>query len=136
MPPRSAEGGTRWESIKGMAVIFRGDRYDEKAKTVNETGGTDTWFNIACAGTTVAKMHLLRHTWAGNRDGRRPTSENQRQAVLKMLVADYCGNGKPFTVDGHPLVYAYNKAWEPSVDFTTAASLDAVWNASHAVSFP
>jgi hypothetical protein len=128
-----AEGGSRWEPIKGMALIFSGDRYHEKAKTVTETGGGDPWFNIACAGTTVAKMHLLRHTWASNTDGAHATLPAQRQALLKLLVADYCGGGKPFTVDGHALAYSYDQAWEPSVDWSSIATIDAVWDEQRAV---
>src|SRR5882672_2243324 len=52
-------------SFIGKALVFRGDRYDVVHKTVSETGAGDTWFNIGCAGTFVAKMHLLRHTLAG-----------------------------------------------------------------------
>jgi hypothetical protein len=37
----------------------------------------------------------------------------QRQAMLKMFAADYCGNGHAFTVDGQPLVYGDASAWYP-----------------------
>jgi len=130
-PP--SDGGTAWQPISGMAVIFRGDRYDAVKKTVVETGGGDTWFNIACAGTTVAKMHLLRHSWASNEDGAHPTTVPQRQAVLKMLVADYCGDGRPFTVDGHVLSYTYDQSWELPVDWSAVQSIDALWGPAHAL---
>ena len=109
------------------------DRYDARTKTVRETGGDDTWFNIACAGTAIAKLHLLRHTWAADRDGAHPTTVDQRQALLKLLAADYCGTGKAFTVEGQPLAYSFDQRWARAVDWNGAASVDAVWDANHAV---
>src|SRR5262249_28907117 len=114
------EGDKRWDSVKGMAVIFRGDRYRERTKEVIVPPATDPWFNVACAGTSVAKMHLMRHTDASNPSGLYNTTRVQRQALLKMLAGDYCGKGKPFTVDGHPLLYSYDKSWELEADWRTA----------------
>jgi hypothetical protein len=133
-PPKELD--PRWSSLGGMALIFRGDRYDAATKTVTEVGGHTPWFNIACAGTTVAKMHLLRHTWAGS-DPQHTTTVDQRQAVLKMLTGDYCGSGDSFTVNGHPLLYTYAKPWQPvqpsPIDWTSVATIDAVWDQTGAV---
>lgn len=97
------------QGFRGSALIFRGDRYDAIRKTVQETGARDTRFNIGCTGTFVAKMHLLRHTLAGaDPPGNVPTVP-QRQAMLKMLTADYCGTGRPFTNQGVPLLYTFNQ---------------------------
>lgn len=97
------------QSFIGKALVFRGDRYDVAHKTLWETGAGDTWFNIGCAGTFVAKMHQLRHTFAGaSVSGTVPTVP-QRQAMLKMLTADYCGTGRPFTEQGVPLLYAFDQ---------------------------
>jgi hypothetical protein len=135
-----------FEGIHGFALIFRGDRYDAQQKTVSETGAKDTWFNIACAGTALAKMHLLRHTLAGRDPAHEPTSVDERQAVLKMLTADYCGTGKPFTISGLPLLYTYNQQnwirvdaalnstlFQAGLGKATAKSLDAIWNQKGAV---
>ena len=135
-------------SFSGTALIFRGDRYDATHKTVSETGAGDTWFNIACAGTAVAKMHLLRHTFAGTDPGAPAATVGQRQAVLKMLTGDYCGTGAAFTETGHRLLYSY---YQPGWDRTQpvpfqpwnaleapptpppARSLDAIWGPDGAV---
>jgi hypothetical protein len=136
-------------ALDGQALMFRGDRYDAVHKTVTETGALDSWFNVACAGTAVAKMHLLRHTLAGRDPATPGTTVAQRQAVLKMLTADYCGTGMAFTETGHPLLYSYYQpSWtriqpipfQPwsALDPTTppppvAATLDAIWNQDGAV---
>lgn len=134
-PP--ADRGDQWKALAGMALIFRGDRYIAASKTVTETGGNDSWFNIACAGTTISKMHLLRHTWAGNSDGQHTTTLPQRQAVLDMLAGAYCGDGMSFTVDGHPLLYSYKQSWPPYLPYGDAStplfwskvrSIDAAWD--------
>jgi hypothetical protein len=127
-----------------MALIFTGDRYDADHETVklpNQPDDQDAlWFNIACAGTAIAKMHLLRHTVAGSAPAS-PPSITQRQAVLKMLAADYCGTGMPlFTRNGHPLQYSfYQPSWVsappalPQPTLSNALSLDAIWNQDGAV---
>jgi hypothetical protein len=65
------------------------------------------WFNIGCAGSALAKLHLNRHTTAGS-DSTHQTSLLRRQAMLKMYVADVCGNGFASTKQGTPLVWENN----------------------------
>jgi hypothetical protein len=117
-----------WDAIQGQALIFRGDLYDSRLKTVEVTTDDNPWFNIACSGSAVAKMHLFGHTTASSYDGR-VTTQPQRQAVLKMFVADYCNTGHAFTVDGHPLMYTFKQTWRPT-PFPSApyGSFEAVWN--------
>jgi ADYC domain len=86
-----------------IAVVFSGDRYDNKLLTVS-TGNIGRWFNIACAGSAVAKMHLLRYTTASGQAAPVP-SDSQRTAVLKMITDDICGTGHSFTVDGEAVLY-------------------------------
>jgi hypothetical protein len=128
-------------SFSGRALIFTADRYDADRKTVKlpnqPDDGNALWFNIACAGTTIAKMHLLRHTVAGSAPTTPPRIE-RRQAVLKMLAADYCGTGSPlFTRDGHPLQYSFSPpTWanvRPPPPPPPVRSLDAIWNENGAV---
>src|SRR5262249_20924540 len=98
-------------------------------------GAGDTWFNVACAGGAPAKMHLLRHTFAGNADAAHATSEDQRQAVMRMLVADYCGNGVAHTQDGVPLLFSYDQDWQPIYRQKVAAGIqiEAIWSPTGAV---
>jgi hypothetical protein len=122
-----------WQPISGMALLFQGDRYDAQKKTVSETGNGDSWFNVACAGSTVAKMHLIRHSWAASFDGVHITTVDQRQALLKMFVADYCGNGHSWTTNGHPLRFDYAQpAWPsrtvPEYALSASDALEAVWS--------
>jgi hypothetical protein len=150
------------EAVQGRVTIFRGDQYSEPPPGAFRRPGyrgpgyvvasdpDSTWFNIACEGTAIAKLHLLRHT-AASQVGRtgpvvhpqRTTTISQRQTLLKMLTADYCGIGFPFTENGHPLSYAFEQRWEPLFPRTNGsavafreivhASIDALWNQDGAV---
>lgn len=108
-----------WTPVEHSAIAFAGDRYDPVHKLVSDTPPGTLWFNLACAGSATAKLHLTRHTnagawtastWRPGLDIAHPgapfhTPVAARQAMLKMYAADYCGNGKAYTVDGQPLLY-------------------------------
>jgi hypothetical protein len=93
-------------------------------------------------------MHLMRHTKAGAAaadghlvDGHAPyyTTLAQRQAMLKMFAADYCGTGRAFTVDGQPLQYRDSTHWYPGAstpslpDSWAARGVEALWSERGAV---
>jgi hypothetical protein len=135
--PYNAE--TKYFQLFGMdpdeALIYRGDRYDTKAKTMNQKP-EDDWFNIGCAGQTLAKMYLNRSTVYSQPQ---PNHE-QRQSMLKMLVADYCGTrtglGKTFTLTGEPIAWKGGlQTSYPSMAVLTTDEppLDARWNSDGAV---
>lgn len=102
-------------------LIFEGDRIDAKSKTI--TGYDSRWINFGCAGSTLAKLHLTGHTEAAGVFGF-PTKVEQRQTMLKMLSADYCGDGTPFTVAGMPLQWADDNGW---MKIGAASDLEARW---------
>lgn len=109
------------------AMIFTGDRYGAAQKTVTVGGDADRWFNIACAGSAPAKMHIFRHTTAGS-TAATVTSQAERQALLKMFAADYCGTGESFTFRGQPLTWS--NGWSPIGAYET---FEAVWDESGAL---
>jgi hypothetical protein len=97
-------------------------------------------------------MHLMRHTAAGawtadgrvGSDGLPPyyTTIAERQAMLKMFTADYCGAGRSFTVDGQDLHYGDANHWypgTPSLDHSGGVipsgtgSVEALWDDKGAV---
>lgn len=82
-------------------LLFEGDRIDANKKL--DTGVDNSWFNLGCAGSALAKMALTGHTQAAVNAGTFLTTLSERQTMLKMLAADYCGDGMPFTVPGQPL---------------------------------
>lgn len=111
------------------AILFTGDRYDAARKTVTATkASTAGWVNIACAGTALAKLFLVRHTEASQAVA---TTREERQAMLKMFTADACGDGTPFTVHGQPLLWADAKGITRFPD--SPLTLEAVWNEHGAV---
>lgn len=95
------------------ALLFTGDRYASGDKRVTSTSVADNreWFNVACAGSAIAKLHLNRHTSAGAVPGLFDTTREQRQAMLKMYVSDICGFGHAFTLKGTPLHWNNLQAW-------------------------
>lgn len=80
-------------------VIFEGDRIYSDTMRTDKTGN-DSWFNIGCAGHTLAKLRLTQNTI----HSQTPAWES-RQATLKLLTADYCDAGIPLTVAGQRLVW-------------------------------
>jgi len=110
-------------------LVFEGDRIDGLAKTV--TAVNPRWFNLGCEGTALAKLHLTGRTQAAQQSVGFTTSLGERQAMLKMLTADYCGGGTPFTVGGQKL------EWKDDQGTMTLPSipleLESRWNAQGAL---
>jgi ADYC domain len=120
-----------WAAHPYDALVFAGDVFDADRKTVGERPPGSAWATFACAGTATAKMHLLRHTVAGSVDGFSATIA-ERQAMLKMLTADYCGDGTAYTQNGQPLDYADDNA-APFSSLDAGEALEAIWSAGGAV---
>jgi ADYC domain len=128
-------------AIQGTAVVFAGDVYDERHKVRSVSASptcpgdalapdeTDI-INFACPGTVPSKLHLMRHTAASERKNKKGTTISQRQAMLRMLTADYCGNGHSFTRDGTPIRFG-TEDWSfiNSYRIDKSMTLEAVWTA-------
>lgn len=116
----------KYNELLGMrpdeTLLFEADRIDATRKTIDDNDDP-RWFNLGCAGHTLAKLHLTRHTRVAGSDNFHITLAD-RQATLKMLVADYCGTGRPFTVAGQPLFWRGGL-----VDFTPSSQrVEARWD--------
>jgi hypothetical protein len=111
------------------ALLISDERYDRDAKKVRDDGNAEGWFNIACAGTALAKMVLMRFD-PHIPPGVYHTTPDQRTATLKMLTADYLGIGEAFTVGGQPLQWASASGWHT---VPVPGSSEAVWDADGAV---
>lgn len=123
-------------NMYGTAVISRGDFYDEDTHEVTTTPvpGDDDLFNISCFGTTLSKLHLLRHTSASqvSPDNPKNPTVRDRQTMLRLLTADYCGNGSSFTENGVSIKLAFNSPLYTLMgyakyDMSEAGSIDALW---------
>jgi hypothetical protein len=88
-------------------LLFEGDRIIASKKL--DTAIDTMWFNLGCAGSALAKMALTGHTEASLNAHTFETKLKDRQAMLKLLSADYCGDGTPFTVAGQPLSWSDDK---------------------------
>jgi len=139
--PDAAPGGLP----DGHFVVFSGDRYEADRKTVKTGKDAGEWINIACDGSAPMKLHANRHT-SDSGDSPYIATNAERQAMLKMYVADYCGEGEEHTVNGHPLEIINDKSWAPSLSpgfvikgknqflgLTSVESVEAVWDADGAL---
>jgi hypothetical protein len=108
--------GDDFDARSAVALVLGGETYDLDAKTAKPAA---RWFTIGCAGSAAAKLSLLGYApQAGG------STVAQRQATLKMITADYCGNGHSYTVNGTPIT------WENvsgTVQSSGAADVEAVW---------
>jgi hypothetical protein len=134
------EGDPMWGTGDAVrrALVFQGDRYDVRSKVITSPS-SGAWFNLACAGTATAKLHLLRHTQAGSEVASLTdrttyvTTVPQRQALLRMFVADYCGDGIVHTQDGTPLRFMETRGYPGptspyALDLTSPTQeIEAVW---------
>lgn len=101
-------------------LLFEGTRYNAQSKEV--LFGDTNWFNFACAGSALSKLLLTGHT---NLTG--SATKLEQQTVLKLITADYCGDGKSFTVAGEPLYWKTQNGYMTFVGQPT--SFEARWNA-------
>ncbi|HRC58677.1 MAG TPA: ADYC domain-containing protein [Kofleriaceae bacterium] len=116
-----------WETFNQVpreAILFEGDRIDTSRMSI-AAGFDADWFNIGCAGHTLSKLHLTRNTSA-SRASTYGHNLASRQATLKLLAADYCGTGRPFTVAGQPL--AWRDPQQVMAFYSGASVLEARWN--------
>ncbi len=109
------------------SVLFDQDRFNMEEKTLNEKPDSG-WFNIGCAGHTLSKLYLTRNTIASQGAGYLPLWA-ERQATLKLLTADYCGQGYSFTVAGQRLDWRGGSAEY----FSPPIALEARWDEHGAI---
>jgi hypothetical protein len=120
-----------WPGNVLHAILFEGDRYRPSDKTVLPPGPTiDGWFNIACAGTATAKMHLTRHTAVGA-SPTVTTTQPQRQAMLKAYTASVCPGSDSFTGMGEKLIIDDYQGLMS--DPPNLANIEALWGPSGAI---
>lgn len=125
-PPREAKPQSpELLNLPGeFTLLFEGNRYDAKSKRL--LPGDRNFFNIACASHALSKLFLTGLT---NLTG--DASEAQQQAALKMITADYCGDGTSFTLGGEPLYWRTANGY---MDFYgNPTTLEARWDDKGAV---
>ncbi len=127
-PPGIA--GAQWHTVTDHAVIVQGESYTPAASIDPERHSSE-WFNIACAGSALAKSRLMGY------DPMSTTSTaGQRQSTLKMLTAHYVRDtAQSWTQTGTPLIWvstpagAYYGGADPSL---ATGPIEARWNGSGA----
>lgn len=119
-------GGNAWPNLY-EAIFYTGDRYDGPKKLVTAASYADAgnWFNIACAGSALAKEFLTRHTTATTDDDFK-SGIAERQALLKMYTGDFCGIGHTFTQPGTPLKWENTERW--AIFDGTEVGFESFWD--------
>jgi len=107
------------------SVLYEADRIDLATMTIDPKPQPG-WFNIGCSGHTLAKLFLTRNATVSQGHG---GDHPGRQASLKLLVGDYCGTGKPFTVAGQKLVWQGGQM----TYFASPGRLEARWDERGAI---
>jgi hypothetical protein len=127
-PPVPASDPLWPGGFETFAILIDDERYDRDQITVEpDDAAADGWFNIACAGTALAKMIRL------HLDPKIPeghpfhTTKAQRTATLKMLTADYFGTGQAFTQPGQDLWWMSAMGWHPLLPDQENINPEAVW---------
>ena len=111
------------EDFDDQAItIIAGETYDRDAIEVKSQD--DTMITLACVKEAAFKMKMLGY-YPNSVNG---DDEEQRQATLKMLTADYCGIGHAFTKPGTPVAWKNSGGsvypqWESSDD-----AIEAIWD--------
>jgi hypothetical protein len=129
-------------TVKSDAVVFKGNLYDAETKEIYAPG-TPGWFNVACRGSAPFKSFFMRHTWASS-NAAHQTSNLEQKALLDAWTANYCGDGRSFTIPNHPLRLRDKYDWiEHDSDWswlielgdfgTQLDSYEAIWNGDGAV---
>jgi hypothetical protein len=108
------------------SIIFTGDLYDARSLTVKADSHSESrgWFNIGCAGSSLAKLVLNRHATV-SMDSTHLTSWKERQTMLKMYAGDVCGSGVASTQQGEPLHWQDKNGWRKLTG--TEASNEGLW---------
>lgn len=112
-----------------MTVLFDDDRIDTDAIQFRPEEGD--WFTFGCSGSALAKQHLSGHTKAGSSILGVTTTLKQRTAFLKMLTADYCGAGTPYTVAGMRLHYRDYQGFMSTVN--VGEQVEGLWGERGAI---
>lgn len=115
-----------------VITVIRGETYDRELKQVNEVGSD--WVTLACANEAAYKTKLLGYgPISYDPFDPVPFGESERNATLKMVTADYCGNGHSFTEQGTPI------SWEDAantiefVAYTGPFPLESYWTEDGAI---
>jgi ADYC domain-containing protein len=106
------------------AVMFEGDRIFTSSLTVDDKA-QDEWVSFGCAGHTLSKLLLTRNTV--HSQPAQLAGYERRQATLKMLSADYCGDGTAFTVSGQILAWKGDRG-EMTFHPAEPRELEARWD--------
>jgi hypothetical protein len=129
---RSVCKGTLLDPLQASVVVLAGERYDLAGKSV--IADQPGWITLACAGSAAAKLALLGYGPNADFDGQgSPASVEQRQATLKMITADYCGDGHSYTADGTPLYWENQSGTVTPEPGANLDALEAIWTADGAL---
>ena len=110
------------------AVISSAERYSWETKEVMATGAAGMgWNTIACSGNSLYKMKMTGYEADQQINNNLASTDEERQATLKMFTADYCGTGRSFTEDGTELRWFNASGWADNSG-DVPSTFESYWN--------
>ncbi len=82
------------DANKDMVTLIYGETYDRETNEIIPSQAR--WFTIACVAEAAYKMKMMDC----HPEGQRHADLEQRRTTLRMITADYCGDGTPYTESG------------------------------------
>lgn len=113
-----------WRTATDHLLVLQGESYRKHDAAIDRTRTGPDWINLACVGSSLAKMRLLGYDPMADTLPTSPLAL-ERQATLKMLTARYQAPTS-YTYAGVPLVWRHRsgrqfagepdgRRWNPSV---------------------
>jgi hypothetical protein len=120
-----------WFAMTDHLLLMHGETYS-KDSSIDAARRGGRWFNLACAGTAIAKLRLLGYEPLRAETG----SGDERQATLKMITASYRG-ARSYTSGGVPVIWKHKSgkriAGQPAPEVRRSSELlESHWGAAGA----
>ena len=93
-----------------IVLMAGSETYDPESLRI-EPREQGRWLTLACQDHVLGKAKRMSYDPGYAAEDRYYTTPAQRQATLRMLRADYCGTGQPFTRPGTPLYWQNRAGW-------------------------
>lgn len=113
------------QCTSGWVTLIQDARFVHDTISVRPDWMSNGWVTLACVGDAAYKTKMLGYTPA-------TSTRLQRKATLKMLTADYCGDGTPYTLEDTEVHWYDDMYNENDYQELTPLNVEAHWGASGA----
>lgn len=121
--------GAVYANIDKFSLVVTDEFFNAKAEVMAQPGA----FQFACPGQALSKMKWMGYSRDIPEESAFFTTPEQRQATVRMIIADYCGDGNAYTVSGQAVYWQNSSAWISVAGAETEVEVEARWNADGAI---